>query len=774
VELLKRVREVALAAYAHQDLPFEKLVEELQPERSLSRNPLFDVLFALQNAPRSEGRLGEMRLEPWGAGSKTTRVDLEVHVWEGTQGLVCTFVYATELFEAASIERMMGHYQQLLEAVVADGSRRLSELPLLTSAEREQLRQWNETSSAYPQQCIQQLFEAQAQQQGGAVAVRCGTEELSYAELNERANQLAHYLRKQGVSAETRIGLCVERSLELVVGQLGILKAGGAYVPLDPVSPRARLEYMVADAGVKLLLTQSSLVKNWQGSGLQIVELDGGWEEIAVEERDNPSLTTDPDHLAYVIYTSGSTGKPKGVLVSHQSVVCLVNSLQSQIDFTPRDVWTCAHSYGFDFSVWEIYCPLLSGGRLIIVPGIVTQSPPEMINLLRAERVTIFSQTPSSIRQLISKDLLTRGQTFDVRLIACGGEALPQSLAVELLQLQIPLWNFYGPTEATVWATIKQVQPVDTGLPLISIGQPFANIQIYIVDKQLEPVPVGIVGELCISGVGLARGYLNSAETAEKFIPNPFSGNGTRMYRTGDLAQYLPDGNIEFLGRRDNQVKVRGFRIETAEIESSLRQHAAVRETVVTVSDADAGERRLVAYLVPQAEPAVTINELRTHLQQSLPDYMIPSAFVMLDTLPLSSSGKVDRQQLPALAGERPELGETYVAPRTPLEQEIARIWEQVLKVKEVGVYDNFFALGGHSLLGTQVISRVNESLQIEMPLRAIFEQPTVAGFALAATQRQASTVEDKAIQLLGELAQLSDEEAQRLLDSEMLGSDAA
>jgi non-ribosomal peptide synthetase component F len=343
VELLGRVREVALAAYAHQDLPFEKLVEELQPERSLSRNPLFDVLFAVQNAPRSEGRLGELRLERWGEGSKTTRVDLEVHVWEGRQGLGCMFVYATELFGAETMQRLMAHYEQLLRAVVADAGQRLSELPLLTSAEAEQLRQWNETSSGYPEQCIQELFEAQAEQRGGAVAVRCGGAELSYGELNERANQLAHYLRGQGVGAETRVGLCVERSLELVVGLLGILKAGGAYVPLDPVYPEARLKYMVADAGVRLLLTQRGLVKNWQGSGLQIVALDGG-QELAGQERSNPSLITKPDNLAYVIYTSGSTGKPKGVLVSHQSVVHLVSTLQSQINFTSRDVWTCAHS----------------------------------------------------------------------------------------------------------------------------------------------------------------------------------------------------------------------------------------------------------------------------------------------------------------------------------------------------------------------------------------------------------------------------------------------
>jgi amino acid adenylation domain-containing protein len=500
---------------------------------------------------------------------------------------------------------------------------------------------------------------------------------------------------------------------------------------------------------------------------LQIVALDGG-QELAGQERSNPSLITKPDNLAYVIYTSGSTGKPKGVLVSNQSVVHLVSTLQSQINFTSRDVWTCAHSYGFDFSVWEIYGSLLSGGRLIVVPGIVTQSPSEMINLLRAEHITIFSQTPSSIRQLISKTLLTKGQTFDLRLIACGGEALPQSLATDLLQLQVPVWNFYGPTEATVWATIKHVQSEDTSLPLISIGRPFANIQIYIVDSRLDPVPIGIVGELCISGVGLARGYSNSTElTAEKFVPNPFSGNGARMYCTGDLARYLPDGNIEFLGRRDNQVKVRGFRIEIAEIESSLRQHPAVREAVVTVSDANVGEHRLVAYLVQQADQKISVNELRIHLQQSLPDYMIPSAFVVLDTLPLTASGKVDRRRLPAPDEKRPELGETYVAPRTPLEQEIARIWELVLKVKQVGVHDNFFALGGHSLLATQVISRVNESLQIEMPLRAMFEQPTVAGLALAAAQRQAITLEDEAVQLLTELSQLSDEEAQELLESE-------
>ena len=732
IELLERVREVALAAYAHQDLPFEKLVEELHPERSLSRNPLFDVLFVVQNTPRSEGLLGEMRLESWGEGGKTTRLDLEVHVSEGAKGLVCTFVYATDLFTAETIRRLMGHYEQLLGAVVADARQRVSELPLLTSAEQEHLRQWNETSSAYPQQSIPELFEAQAQQQGGAVAVRCGAAELSYAQLNERANQLAHYLRAQGISAETRVGVCMERSLELVVGLLGVLKAGGDYVPLDPSYPQARLEYMVADAGVKLLLTQSSLEKKWQESGLQLVELDRQWKEIGNQSGSNPSLTINPDNLAYVLYTSGSTGKPKGVVSAHRASINRFEWMWRTYPFAEGEVCCQKTSISFGDSIWEIFGPLLQGVPFVILDDDTVKDPKRFITTLSHYRVSRLVLVPSLLRAILEVEENLAERLPSLRYCICSGETLPVELATAFRQ-KLPhtmLLNLYGSSEVAADVTSYEVTTTES-LSSVPIGKPIANTQTYILDKQLKPVPIGVAGDLYIAGVGLARGYLNSKDlTAEKFIPDQFSGTGARMFCTGDVARYLQDGNIEFLGRRDHQVKIRGFRIETAEIELALREHRKVRQAVVSVRQVNSGEKRLVAYLVLQAEQAITIDELRVHLQESLPDYMIPAAFVVLDELPLTPSGKVDRQQLPEPDAERSELAGSFVAPRTPVEQQVALIWEQVLNVKGVGVEDDFFTLGGHSLLATRLMSRLNHAFGLRLPLRTLFEAPSVRRIA--------------------------------------------
>ena len=720
-QLVQRVREVALAAYAHQDLPFEKLVEELQPERSLSRNPLFDVLFAVQNAPRSEGQLGELRLEPWGQGSNRTRVDLELHVRETPEGLVCTFVYASDLFSSEMIHRLMGHYQQLLEAVAMDAGQRLSELPLLTNAEREQLHQWNDTSRAYPEQCIQELFEAQVQQQGTAIAVRCGGEELSYAELNERANQLAHYLKQRGVRPEVMVGLCVKRSLEMIVGMLGVLKAGGAYVPLDPAYPEERLRFMLEDTKARLLLTQEPLLPQLPETSAEIVCLDSDWEEISKEKNTNLSGGAAPANLAYVIYTSGSTGKPKGVAIEHRSGTAL---LAWALDvFTPQELsgMLASTSICFDLSFFELFVPLSSGGKVIVVDHVL-----QLLTLPASQDVKLVNTVPSAMVEL----LRLGGLPESVETVSLAGEALSPSLVDQLYERPHikRVYDLYGPSEDTTYSTYELRVPAGR----TTIGRPISNTQTYVLDPAGEPVPIGVPGELYLGGAGLARAYLQRPElTAEVFLPDPFSGRrGARLYKTGDMARYLEDGSLEYLGRIDHQVKLRGFRIELGEIESALSENPAVQQAAVVVREEINGNKRLVAYVVLQPNKVHRTTELRTHLQQTVPDYMIPSAFVVLDKFPVTTSGKVDRSRLPAPAEERPELAEAFVRPRTQIEQELARIWELVLKVKGVGVHDNFFRLGGHSLLATQVISQVNGVLHVEMPLRALFESPTIAEFA--------------------------------------------
>jgi len=726
-ELLKRVGEVALAAYAHQDLPFEKLVEELQPERSLNRNPLFDVLFAVQNAPRSEGRLGDLRLEPWGEGSKTTRFDLEVHVWEASEGLICTFNYATDLFEAETIERLMGHYQQVLEAVVADRSRRLSELSLLTGAERAQLRQWNETSSAYPQHSIQELFEAQAERNGSAIAVKCGQQQLTYAELNERANQLAHYLRKHGVRSETRVGICVERSLDMVVGLLGILKAGGAYLPLDANYPVERLAYMFEDAQPSLLLTQTKMLSRLPKSHVKIVCLDADGKLIAAEYIDNPPCETTLENLAYVMYTSGSTGYPKGVSVTHRNVVRLVKE-NNYASLNANEVFLQFAPLTFDASTLEVWGPLLNGAQLVVFPS-YAPTLEELARTIEENKVSTLWLTAGLFHQLVDE----RPQSLTaVRQLLAGGDVLSVAHVQKALQFMNGnrLINGYGPTENTTFTCCHHIKSgTHRSIP---IGRPLANTQVYVLDGNYQPVPVGVRGELYVGGDGLARGYLNRPDqTAEKFIPNEFSSTpGARLYRTGDVVRYLSNGELEFIGRADQQLKLRGFRIEPAEIEFGLAQHTSVSETAVNaVLDHD-GDKLLAAYVVVKKGAKVDAAELRSFLRNKLPEYMIPAAFVFMDALPLTNNGKVNRRALPPVDKATLTNSEQFVAPRNSTERALSEIWTRALHLQRVGVFDNFFEVGGNSLTATRVMSRVCSMLNVELPLRALFESPTIAEFA--------------------------------------------
>jgi amino acid adenylation domain-containing protein len=749
-ELLGRVREMTLGAYAHQDMPFDKLVDELQPERDMSRSPLFQVMFALQNTPMPALSLAEVTLSPLEAARPTAKFDLTLMLEEAREGIRGTLEYRTDLFDRATIERMAGHYRTLLEGIVEAPGRQVSELPMLTAEElHEILVAWNDTGTDYPaDRCVHELFEAQAERTPDAVAVVFGDRQLSYRELNQRANQLAHQLRSLGVGRiggiggiggaggaggaggvgpATLVGLCVERSLEMVVGMLGILKAGGAYVPLDPNYPRERLAFMLEDTGAPVLLTQARLLDSLPEHGVQRLCLDTGWEAVARESVDDPRGGAGSSSLAYVIYTSGSTGKPKGVAVTHQAIARLVCNTD-YISLGPSDVVAQASSSSFDAATFEIWGALLHGARLVGIDKGVMLSPPDLARRLAADGVTALFITTALFNQVAREAPMAFAQLGSLLF---GGEASDPRSVRAALQAGRPrrLLHVYGPTETTTFATWHEVTDVPEGATTVPIGRPIANTRAYVLDRWRHLVPAGIPGELYIGGPGVAQGYLNRPElTEQRFVPDPFSGEpGARMYRTGDLCRWRPDGLLEHLGRSDTQVKIRGFRIELGEIESALAQHPAVREAVVLAREDSPGDKRLVAYLVTREAPLPGAGELRSYLQGRLPEFMIPAAFVVLDALPLTPNGKLDRKALPAPELDRAALSAGYFAPRTPTEAALADIWSAVLGVEAVGIEDDFFELGGHSLRATQLASRIASALRVELPLRALFEARTVA-----------------------------------------------
>jgi amino acid adenylation domain-containing protein len=670
----------------------------------------------------------------------SNRRDLVFLVCPKGELLDVTCEYDAELFESATITRQLGHYQKLLEGIVANPDQGISQLPILTEAERHRiLVEWNDTARDYPKnECIHELFEAQVERSPDAIAVVFADQQLTYQELNQRANQLAHCLQRLGVGPETLVGICVERSLEMVVGLLGILKAGGAYVPLDPEYPKERLAFMFEDAQIPVLLTQQKLIENLPGHSARAVCLDRDWEEISRDSKENPRGEATAENLAYVIYTSGSTGKPKGVESPHRAIARLLFGVDyAQLDAGQTFLHLAPTS--FDASTFEIWGALAHGAKCVLYPGAVP-SVKELGDLLHKHKVSTLWLTASLFDVVIDE---APEALSGVRQLLIGGEALSVPHVQRALS-RLPnttIINGYGPTESTTFSCCYPIPPQpDRFDRCIPIGRPIGNTRDYILDEYLNPVPIGIPGEIYIGGDGLARGYLNRPElTAEKFIPNPFSDEpGSRLYKTGDLGRYLPDGNIEFLDRIDDQIKIRGFRIEPGEIESVLSQQPGVRETVVLAREDDLGDpsaplgtgRRLVAYVVANHDPGPHSNELRSFLRRKLPEYMIPSAFVFLDSLPLTPNGKVDRKALPVPDQSRPELGAIFVRPRNPVEEMLAEIWAEVLRVERIGIHDNFFDLGGHSLLATQVVSRMRGALQLEIPLRALFETPTVAGLA--------------------------------------------
>ena len=794
-ELLTRVREVAIGAYSHQDVPFERLVEVLQPERGLSRTPLFQVMFAFQNTPRPTLELSSLKIIPEEVDRDSAMFDLTLCVWEKDEGLSGWLEYDTDLFNSSTIARMVDHFRTVLESVATDPYQRILDLPILTQEQRHQvIVEWNDTDSYYQRDIsIHSLFEKQVELTPDAVAATFEGREITYSELNKRANQLAHHLKGLGVGPGTFLGVYIERSLEMITALLGILKSGSAYVPVETNFPKERIHYILSSLETPCLVTQSARLSLLDGSQDQIPTIEHiiCLDEIADPEpieraasgsflagkrlwtrADLDRLPADdlgpqahPDDMAYIIFTSGSTGSPKGVMVTHRPVINLIEWVNQRFNIGSEDRVLFITSLCFDLSVYDIFGLLAAGGSIRVASSGETQDPGRLLQILCEEPITFWDSAPPALQQLspmFGPEKLP-GRPDRLRLVFLSGDWIPVTLpdAVRSAFKNAEVISLGGATEATVWSNFFPVGRVNPQWVSIPYGRPIQNARYYILNSRLIPCPVGVPGDLYIGGECLCSGYGNDPVlTAQKFIPDPFSlVSGQRIYKTGDLARFFPDGNMEFLGRIDHQVKVRGFRIELGEIEAALSQHEHVRDSVVIACGEARSEKRLVAYIVATEKPGPTVSELRSFLSHKLPEYMLPSTFIMLDELPLTGNGKLDRRALPEPDKTRPDLEASFVAPRTQEEKILAGIWADVLGIKSVGVHDDFFELGGHSMLATQIVSRVRRTFQIEFPLHKLFSSPTVAQMALIVGEA-----------LIAELEELSEDEAQHLIEEDHVG----
>ena len=759
-ELVRRVRETSLNAYARQEAPFEKLVEELNPPRDLSYSPLFQVVFGLQNAPLPSVDLPGLTLGPIDVDADSSKFDLTLFMMDAGTRLFGTVEYNSDLFERATIRRMIGHYQRLLEAVASRPAAPVMALPMLSEAEQKQLLvEWNDTAVAYPRHsCLHELFEAQVARSPENIALVCAGEKLSYSELNGRSNQLARALKGLGVGTESRVALLAERSLDAVIGILGILKAGGVYVPLDPQSPPERLAFMIEDAEAAVALTQSSLLEMLPPASSKVVSLDSVWERIATEDPTNLPCVATPENMAYMIYTSGTTGRPKAVMVEHRNLVNTIACSAARFDLNATDVMPCLASFAFDISLFELFMPLIAGGKVVIYPQWSMLEMQEFTQSLQT--MTMLHAVPSLMRQIVALRRkgeseashervgeASRGRAGEsisgrapgvsyerLRRVFVGGDWVPLDLLEQMREVfpRADIHVLYGPTEGTIICTSYDV-PRGRELERNLIGRPLGNVRLRMLDRNGHIVPVGVAGEIWLGGDGVARGYLKREEmTRKKFVML----DGERYYRTGDLGRYLADGAIEFLGRTDEQVKVRGFRIELGEIETLLAEHPGVREAVVLAVEGETREKHLESYLVADTEPAPTGAELRQFLQAKAPEYMVPSKFIVLDALPLNPNGKVNRRALVEQGGRRLEAGVEYVAPGTALEKKIAGVWQETLKVERVGLNDNFFALGGHSLLLVQMLRKLQTVLPRNLSVVDLFRYPSVGALAGYLTQQ--------------------------------------
>ncbi len=757
-ELLRRVRQTTLEAYSHQDFPFEKIIESLQLDRDLGQSPLFQVMLVLQNQPINDLKLANLKLSAIEFENPISQFDLTVSLAETEQGLLGRLEYSTDLFDQSTIFRLWGHFQTLLENIVNSPTLPIAKVPLLPQTEWQQLtHEWSNSKNYLPfdPQTIYQRFEAQVKQNPASIAAIFENQQLSYQQLDQRAGEVADFLKKLGVSSGGLVGICVERSLHMLACLLGILKAGGAFVPLDPSHPSERLQLILEDAQLTYVLTQTSLISTLQSHQAQtnrlLIDIHNISDECYAQtllaarvERPTPTEQSLSRDLAYVIYTSGSTGKPKGVQIAHHAVVNFLISIQKKLGLKGDETFLAITTIAFDISILEIFLPLVTGSTVVIASSEDARNGTKLAEILAQFDVNIMQATPTTWQMLLASGW--KGRPHFKAL--CGGEALPTGLATQLLEQTVELWNMYGPTETTIWSTLCQI---NSEFQTIPIGRPIDNTEVYILDAHLNPVPVGIPGELLIGGDGLAKGYLNRLDlTAEKFIQHPFSGDSSaKLYKTGDLVRYLPNGMIKYIGRRDSQVKIRGYRIELGEIESALQQHPTVEKAVVMANEYGPHDQRLAAYIVVSQSASTGIeydyaweNQLQQHLKEKLPNYMIPTEWAVLDAFPSTPNGKIDRKRLPQLGevhpAERKAQAERKVQaqrkvqapPKTDIEKSIANIWATVLKREQIGVQDSFFDLGGHSLLLIQVHDRLSTDLNINVDLLDLFKYPTIQTFA--------------------------------------------
>ncbi|MEH1894877.1 MAG: amino acid adenylation domain-containing protein [Nostoc sp.] len=719
IELLQETRQTCLDAYSHQDIPFDFLVEKLQPERSMSHNPLFQVMLTLENNQSSDLSLPGLEIQWLDFYCPFAKFDLTLMVIESDNQLNCFWEYATDLFKKSTIQRMAEQFEVLLKGIVDKPQQPIKTLPLMTAAELLQLQRWNQTEINYPHdKTLVDLFEQQVDKNPNNFALVFESQSLTYQQLNQKANQLAHYLiQNYQIQPDTLISLCVERSLEMIIGLLAILKTGGAYVPIDPNYPQDRIRFMLEDSGASVLLTQTSLKDK-----LPLAELENPCQIICLDEKnfskaltDNPSPQSTPDNLAYVIYTSGSTGRPKGVMIEHRGLVNLTLVINKALEIEPQSRLLQFASFSFDASIWEIATTLTAGGCLYLAHKETLLPSQDLVNFLAKHKISHIT-LPPSVLSLLPEAVLPDWQT-----IVVAGEACPTEL-VKQWATGRRFFNGYGPTESTVCATITRCHPNGKKPP---IGKPLSNIRIYILDAHNQPLPPGISGELCIAGVGLARGYLNRPDlTAEKFIQVNLFGKTERIYKTGDLAKWNSDGNIEYLGRIDEQIKLRGFRIELGESESILLQHPLVKEAIVTLYKTE-NNQSLIAYLTGITSDLST--QLKNELKSRLPDYMIPAQIIVLDKLPLTPNGKIDRKALPA---PNSEIEGLYEAPRNEVEEQLGQVWSVVLERQEIGIHDNFFDLGGHSLLAVKLLNNIQQVFEQQLSLSSLFQNPTIAQLA--------------------------------------------
>lgn len=732
-EVLARLKEAALGAYAHQDLPFEYLVEQFHPERSLSHSPLVQVMFNFEPTIPQMAEMPGLSASLMDYDNKSAKFDLTLFARDHGTEIFGTLEHNVDLFTSETIERMAGHLLTLLSGIVANPDQPISGLPLLTRHERYQmLEEWNATEAACPQLCAHQIFEAQVHHAPNRTALIFENQELTYAQLNARANQLAHYLSSLGARPGKFVGIFMERSVEMIVAVLGVLKSGAACIPLDSVYPKERLTFMLEDSGAPVVVAQQAQAATLPVSGARLVCLDSEWQAISKEPENAPQVAVTPEDWMYVIYTSGSTGRPKGVVVPHRVLVNLVAWHQSSLRQSQRTLQFA--SLNFDVSFQEIFSTFISGGVLVVPPEPLRLDLQALGQYIQQHPVERF-HLPPVVLQKLAEEFTSHPEKFSaMREFVAGGEQLQITPAMVKFFRQLKdcrLYNHYGPSETHVMTSFPLPEQVDNWPALPPLGRPISNTELYLLDNYLQPVPIGVPGELYISGTCVVHGYLKRpALTAERFLPNPFSNKpGSRMYKTGDLVRYRPDGNVEFLGRNDFQVKIRGMRVELGEIEVELKRHPGVRDVAV-VMHKDAQESRLIAYVVFHAGQTVSSKELRDFLHERLPDHMVPAVFVSLEAFPLTPSGKIDRRALPEPG--RPESTRGYVAPRTELEEVLAIIFSEVLQVERIGIFDDFFELGGHSLLATQISSRIREALHVELPVRRIFESPAIDGLARA------------------------------------------